>query len=190
MTHLEKLAATFAAMKSSLLAWAISRGGVKDREGCMSGLSHNDAIHFEIRNQQLATISDYSQACESLMSEQNMLIDRLRGEIRLLTTASREQMRSDDEVLKTIQILRGYEIGEETTLNDFEGSLRDTIYFFELGLKRGLIDRTDLIDSKLDWAKWFLKDQREMKLFFNHKKNKLYSIHGSIKTIIPTPIKP
>lgn len=186
LTALTKFSTTFSAMRQKLVEWAVSKGGAVDSEGFMSGLSDNDNTHFTIRNEQLEAIADYSNEVESLIQEQKMTIDRLRGEVRLLTAASREQMRSDDSVLKNIEVLTKYQIEEETTINDFEGALRDTIYFFELGIKRGLIDPTELINSKLDWARWFLKDQREMKLFFNQKKNKLYQIHENIRTLIST----
>ena len=188
MTHLEKLAATFAAMKSSLLAWASSKGGALDTEGCMSGLSDNDAIHFEIRNQQLATISDYSNACETMIADLTLQNHRLKGQLRLLETANRESLKSDEYVMEQIQKLLAYRIDADTTKRDFEGALRDTIFYFELGLKRGLIDSTDLVLSKLDNARWMLKDGAEFNWVFNTKKNNL--IHHSISTIIPAPSPP
>ena len=188
MTHLEKLSITFAAMKQYLLEWAAGRGGVKDREGCMSGLSHNDAIHFEIRNQQLATISDYSNACETMIADLTLQNHRLKGQLRLLETANRESLKSDDYVIEQIQKLLALKIDEDTTKKDFEGALRDMVFYFELGLKRGLIDETELVLSKLDWAKWMLKDGEGFNWVFNTQKNKL--IHSSITSHIPKPEKP
>lgn len=192
-THIEaftKFSTVFSSMRTKLVEWATSKGGAVDTEGFMSGLNENDNTHFSIRNEQLEVIAHYSYEVENLIQEQRMVIDRLRGEVRLLTTATRQQMRSDDEVLKNIEVLMKYEIQEETTMNDFEGALRDTIYFFELGMKRGLIDPTELINSKLDWARWFLKDQREMKIFYHNKKNKLYQIHESIESTFQASVEP
>ena len=188
MTQLEKLSITFAAMKRGLLAWAAGKGGVGNTEGGMTGLSDNDNIHFTIRNQQLETISDYSNACEAKIEDLTLQNYRLKGQLRLLETANREALRSDEYVMEEIQKLLAYRIDADTTKRDFEGALRDTIFYFELGLKRGLIDSTDLVLSKLDNARWMLKDGAEFNWVFNTKKNNL--IHHSISTIIPAPSPP
>ena len=183
-TAFNQFSRIFKAMRESLLKWATSKGGAVDNEGFMSGLSENDNIHFESRNKQLEIIAEYATVTEEYINDLLIENAKLKGKIRLLETATREQIQSDDNVLKQVQFLLKFQIEDDTTLNDFEGILRDTFYYFNLGLKRGLIAESELILSKLDWAGWFLKCDRDMKQFYHNKKNKLYETHDSLREII------
>jgi hypothetical protein len=175
---------TFKKMREKLIEWAFSKGGRLDTEGYMSGLQPNDNTHFDIRNQQLETIADYSTACETLIGEQQNEIERLKGRLRMAEMANREILKSDTDVLSQIDFLLAYEIKEDTTILDFESTLKDTLFYLELGLKRGIIEKTDTIAKKLHWSRIFLTDHQRLKIFYYHKKNSLHETHDSIKTLI------
>lgn len=185
---LSQFAKVFADMKRKLLEWAAIKGGAVDTEGCMAGLSDNDAIHFNIRNAQLGCLAEYSAEVENLIAVLQFENEKLKSQVRLLETANRESIRGDDFVMAQIEKWLAFKIELDTTEYDFEFALRETVFYLELGIKRKILEPDERILKKINLSKLMLKDKFEFNFVFNNKKNKLF--HGSIKTIIPTPVKP
>lgn len=179
--NLNAFATTFKAMKESLIKWALTKGGVIN-DGCMNGLSENDNTHFEVRNKQLEILSTYSASAETRIQELETEIKRLKDRNILLETASREQIQSDETVKTECDRLLKYTIDDETTFLEFEGIVKNTVFYLNLGLKRNLIENTEGVQKKLIGCNYMLNTKGELKRIFDIKKSKLF--HESIKTTI------
>lgn len=186
-TAYKEFSLTFKKMREKLIEWALSKGGKLDTEGYMIGLTANDETHFKIRNEQLESIATYAHEADSLIVSLENAVQRLKTKVRLLETANRETLLQDKEIQDKIDFILDYKIDEDTTLKDFEDVLSDTKFYFELGIKRKMIEPDNAhVSQKLKWAKIFLLDTARMKRFFNNKKAELYDTHESIGKIIKT----
>ena len=176
MTYKEayiQFSTAFAEMQKQLENWIIAQGGTIDEEGNVSGLSPNNEIHYEKRNAQLEAMLEFVEAVEGERKEQNIEIQRLKTRCKMLETAAKAEKYTDDYVLQNIEFIKKWEISEETTLDEFNTVLKETVFFIELASKRHLIPMDEFIMKKLNYAKEFLKDKNEIRFFFFNKKEKL-----------------
>jgi hypothetical protein len=164
---------TFAHMQEQLAAWVQGRGGTIDEEGYVNGLTPNDLIHYDKRNGQLEAMLEYVEAVEADRKEKGAEIDRLRTRLKMLETAQKAEKYTDDYVLKEVNFLRLWEIVEDTTLDDFKGILKETIFFFDLALKRKIVEADERTLKKMQYSSAFLKNEEDLRYFFFNKKGKL-----------------
>lgn len=177
----EIFAKTFAAMHENLKTYIERNGGTIDDTGEIKGLQDNILTHVNIRNEQLNSLLNYYTESELLIKTLENKVKRLDIENAFLQKGRQGETYSNQKILKEIDFYMAYEVGEETTQDDFTDVLRQTKFFIELALKRKiLIPFTPEHENKLKWANIFLDDSQALKQFFNKKKSKLVEIDPTV----------
>ena len=168
-----KYAAAYNDMRKRLEEWVISKKGSFDKEGEVQGLEPNMKIHYDIRAEQLIHLLDYAEAAEQELKLQREEIKRLKTENRLLLTAERNRTYTDEFVMQQVNFYKSWSLDLETNLKEFREHLSDTIKFFDIAIKRQLIETDPIIESKLKWSVTFLKDEERLRQFYFTKKHQL-----------------
>lgn len=168
---------TYTAMSKRLEEWVKYQGGSIDTEGYVQGLSEKNLIRYNTLNDDLSCMLEFVQAVEGDRKEKLSEIERLKTRCRMLETAAKAEKYTDAYVLQEVNFLKNWTIDLETNLDEFRQKLRDTIFFIELALKRGLIPFDDWIEKKLRFSKLYVLDEEALKEAYFIKKKQLKTIN-------------
>lgn len=169
----QKFAAAYNDMRKRLHEWVCSKNGKLDDDGGVTDLEPNMKIHYDIRAEQLIHLLDFAQAAEQELKVQREEIKRLKAENRLLLVAERNRTYTDEFVMQQVNFYKVWSLDLETDLKDFRERLAETVKFFDIAIKRQLIDSDPVIESKTKWSVTFLKDEELLRQFYFTKKHQL-----------------
>lgn len=168
-----RFSTAYAGMAKRLQEWVRLKGGRFDTEGYVQDLSANFLVRYEQLNNEMSDMLDYVEAVEAERKAQAAEIHRLRTRCHLLEAAERAEKYNDVYVMQEVNFHKAWTIDEETSIDEFRQKLRDTIFFLELALKRGLIEYDEPTEKKIMYSKHFLQSEEDFKDFYFSKKRKL-----------------
>lgn len=168
-----RFSTAYSAMAKRLQEWVVLKGGRFDTEGYVQGLTANFLVRYEQLNNEMSDMLEYVEAVEAERKAQWAEIHRLRTRCHLLESAERAEKYTDKYVMQEVNFHKAWMIDPETSLDEFRQKLRDTIFFLELALKRGLIEYDEPTEKKISYSKHFLLNEEDFKDFYFSKKRKL-----------------
>ena len=168
-----RFSTAYADMAKRFQEWVEFHDGRFDTEGYVVGLPKNLMIRYERLNDKMTAMLEYVVAVEAERKAQSAELHRLRTRCHLLEAAERAEKYTDAYVMQEVNFHKAWTIDAETSIDEFKLKLRDTIFFLELALKRGLIEYDEPTEKKIMYSKLFLQSEEDFKYFYFSKKSKL-----------------